>query len=833
MSDLAIINDYLLFELKALPADCFSTEHMTFRLYYIHPQHSCADHFLSKHVLKKYFRFLTPDQIYRLSWIYERIEEKPNSAAYYCCSVLLPLVQTVFDGDEFSCLERPTPDFIVELVKLYSNYGTNLYGEGNIDNEVTKLYQFTGTFWRYMYRGLKREWSDYVTVAHDWEHSMKEYTAEMFLEYCPDYPSLWYTFFDCKVKIARVADIYSYHFVIVDGSRSRFDLRADRNPVMPFRRDVDDPSLCDAEEDQELMLRIQEAEWLDCIVDQVISDLNPPEFVDYIEEEIPYYDPEKDICSSDDDGVGVEAQYEESFGVFEDSVDTPCVEHEDNVHPEGSDMDVFCDYGLLGAAVRVPMNLPIIQDVIPNLPKTPEQLLEDEEDLRDIMQSMADAEEDRIIEQMILEEQLDSITSGPFSWWDITKAKVFEVATKVKTDVDRVIVDTDYKLKQCARVYEGNILEVANSVRNNIDTSLDEFSGKIEDVTDKINQKLAPVVAAVGDIVNKQVTVAVACINCHNVNCNCKVQDFSNGNVEGKVLADHVGHAIRIVKNSVSPVVLLDREIALSSQDPADLVGRNVVVFDPPVRVLSEPREVVPRLPDPNPNQVDDYIIQPHKWAPGFVNETDEQLRYVTEHFQKVIYNLNRYPDIETKLAFFKLLTRDFQPIFVTCQRVSVVPIILTHDDYDMRPVNMNSSKVTVKAETLEKFMVTTTSIRLINNIFAYPTMAQQILNNLTDGSEINLNSICEIIIDTVELTSCPAIVISCMNSKICDFSNTSDVVRRSATVAVNQMTSVNLPAGVGYSDGRSVYDDSISMICHTRECRKWFRYGPGYFPRQ
>jgi len=59
-----------------------------------------------------------------------------------------------------------------------------------------------------------------------------------------------------------------------------------------------------------------------------------------------------------------------------------------------------------------------------------------------------------------------------------------------------------------------------------------------------------------------------------------------------------------------------------------------------------------------------------------------------------------------------------------------------------------------------------------------------------------------------------------------------SDVVRRNVEVAVNNMTGVNLPAGTAYSNGRAVYDDTISMIFHTRECRKWFRYGPEHFPR-
>lgn len=299
------------------------------------------------------------------------------------------------------------------------------------------------------------------------------------------------------------------------------------------------------------------------------------------------------------------------------------------------------------------------------------------------------------------------------------------------------------------------------------------------------------------------------------------------------MLADHINHAVRFVENSVVNVSVLNRIIDHSTQDPDDLVKHNVVAYGQPIQLLSEPRIEVPRPPDPNPNQVDDFIIQPHKWAPAFSNVTDEQLSYVCEPFQKVIYNLNRKPqDLETKIAFVKSLTRDFQPIFVTCQREDVLPIILAHDDQDVRPVNMNASKVTVKARTLEKFLVTTTSIRIINQIFAYPIMAEQILKNLTNGNQINLDSICEITVDTVELVSCPAIVISVMNSKVFNMRATSDVVRRSAEIAVNQMTSVNLPAGIGYSDGRCVYDDCISMICHTRECRKWFRYGPDCFPR-
>jgi len=819
MSDLAIINDYLLFELKALPAECFSTHLMQYVTFYIHPCHSqLPRQFLTTYRLKKYIRFLNEDQIDRLCWIYDHVLDDPSDSKYFNCTVMFPMVPSVYDDDLIQDQRCPSSGIVVKFMQLYGGFCD---WESNFCNLVIEL-------------------PECFAMNEDWRLSLKNYTAEAFLEMDPDSPQLWYTFFDCNIKTSRVADIYSYHFLLNRGQHGlehmKFETRHGYERSL-LTAEEQEPAF-DIEEDELMLQRMEEAEWMDLIVDNAIKDMVfapkypkfkgklPPlplwscEVAGSFTKDENYSDEshcldrvivnEKDVCSED------ESTDSDEIGILSDEV----VNYDDPV--------TVAKNWLLGTVYRVPTILPNIPKR-PDDAKTPMERLEEEEFLLELRESVANNQEEKVYQAMIIEEQLDEIV-GVSSWWDKAKNGLSNVAAKLEEDFKRVSTDTAHRCRVAGRRIDGTLADI----RGAIDSGVNEVSDRIGDVVSSASIAIQPMVVGVSNLVDRQVAVANRCIQCGGGGgCNCKIQDFTAGNIEGQVLADQINHAVKFVERSVSNVSVLDGIIEHSTQDIDDLVKHNVVGYGPHIPVLSEPRIEVPRPPDPNPNQVDDFIIQPHKWSPAFSNVTDEQLSYVCETFQKVIYNLNRNPlDIETKLAFLNTLTRDYQPIFVTCQRTNVMPIVLAHEDQDMRPVNMNSSKPTVKAKNLEKFMVTTTSIRILNRLFAYPKIAEQILNNMTTGSVIDLGSVCEVVVDTVELVSCPAIVISVSNSKVFNMTATSDVVRRSAEIAVNQMHAVNLPAGLAYSDGRSVYDDSISMICHTRECRKWFRYGPNCFPR-
>lgn len=780
MSDLALINDYLLFELKALPAECFTTNMITFKSYHIHPQISncpdCPD-MLTDNILRKYIYFLDSSQLGRLYWILRSIDKDCNDRRFWNCCVILPVLDVGFDVDDSRSM--------IQRLK-------------HTRNEVD---------WDSRLADLVVSIPEAFSISPLWRDNLKVFDAESFAKLHPDHPQLWYTFFDCNIATSRVMDLYTFHFI--REAREKVD---NLNPNVGYYRLLEDPKLIkdpglDIEGDIEL-LRLQEAQMLDSIVNDVFDDLS----------------------FSDEGRFFDEKEQEDSFDTVED------------IFNENGDVGLS---GVVSGPTGLPTDVRTEDDLLGmKLPKSPEDLLIEEEECNYLYDCIAKDEEERAIGVMLVEEAIENEVRE-LSWWE--KAQISLIAVKdkaqlsfssaktvVATEFTRVAEDTSFRVTTYVNQLNYDVSQLVAEVKTSVEDELDVVSTGLENAANRVRTTFVPVVDAVEGIIEKQIDVAAACIRCGGTRgrCACRIQNFTNGNPDGSVLAEHISHAVKFTENSIAPVSVLNGLIDHSTQELGDLVRHNVVNYENALHLVSEPRIPVPRVPDPNPFHVDDYIIQPHKWAPPTVGITDEQLSYVTEPFRKVIYNLNRSPDIQAKIDFVRALTRDFQPIFVTCQRVSVIPLVVANRDQDMRPINMSSSKVTVRAETLEKFMVTTTSIRIINQVFATMVMADQILKNLTEGAVVNLDNVCEIITSTVELVSCPAICIQAANSKVMAMNSTSDVVRRNMEIAVNNMTGVNLPAGTAYSDGRAVYDDSISMLFHTRECRKWFRYGPDHFPR-